>query len=151
MKYLDRPKASSRSAVAMEITTDTLISGKAFGYLTDAYIVGGRDGELEKALLEAWQREKPNTGTRRFLATAYLDVRRRQYLWSHQEFGKSLGLAKKSGRPLGENDIWRAFRPEDREAIDAQIAKQGDEQFERVRQDYNKLLEALRAGTLRNG
>lgn len=150
IKFLKDSDSSFRGSIAHYLSTDCHIAGMAFHSLLDAYIVGGRDDQLEAALLDAWQKEKPNTSTRRRMADAYCEIRRRQYLWAHPEFGRSLGLAKDPEKSRSKNDLWWGFNRLHRDAIDAELAKLGDKDFDRVRKNYSDLLDALKAGTLLN-
>jgi hypothetical protein len=140
IECLGDPNTSLREAAAATVTTNTAIPGIAFAYLVDAYIVGGRDAELKAAVLDAWRREKRNTWARLELANAYLDLRRRQYLWANPEFGKSINMIYPN--PRSKWDVWRSFNRLNREAIDARLAELGDKEFDEVRRNYQELMDA---------
>jgi hypothetical protein len=146
VEYVNHPDKDVRKAAAASVRMSTHISGDAYSALIDPYIRDGRDAELEAALLEAWRSAKQNGWERLAVADSYLDLRRRQYIWAHPEFGRSLDLLDPD--PRSEGDIWVHFLNSDREAIDEKLAEQGDATFDEVRRNSIELVEALRAGTL---
>ncbi len=92
-----------RGHTASQFCLHHTCNGQIYSHVIDAYIDAGRDKDLQAALYRAWQELKDTKGSvRRSMAAAYLDLRRRQYLWANPEVADELSplLGRNPNPPL---------------------------------------------------
>jgi len=124
---------SVRIAAVRGFTTGVVAAGEKYVYLPDAYIGGNRDEMLAEHLGRARQQAEPGSWERLLVLKATVQLRMRQYLWAHPEFGRQHDIPRDPPQ--------RGFRPFwlDHYLVFAdQILAEGDEQFARDWQEYRE-------------
>ena len=124
-------EASVRTAASMQITTSTVAIGVKYVYVVDAYIDDGRDGQLKKALVDALREFGDGREMRLHLLKALVQLRMRQYLWAHPEFGAMHDI-----QPEDPQKGFRGFGLEHYRIFASQIIAEGDTEFAEVWQQF---------------
>jgi len=134
-----------RQMAGLSLSTHEIF-GKEYYHLLDAYIDAGRDAELAEALYEAWSRCERGTDERLVMGHAYIELRRRQYLWGRPETADEIGLEKVSPPSRG----WFSFSNAHRRELDERLMAQGDDQIAEVAKDLQAHVRLLESDSLQH-
>jgi len=143
MAALSRPCEGERVAAAMQVDSSTFMGGTKYPVLLDAYIDYGPVEALAQALLEACRKAEPGSSARLEMASAFLDLRGRQYLWRHPESAPAVGM-----RPCRPPK--RGWSNSTSEMLTKAVLAQGDRNCKAVWEEYQRHLRLLRDGRLRS-
>jgi hypothetical protein len=126
---------SVRTAAGMYFTTGTVAAGDRYVYLLDAYIDNGRGDGLHECLRRAYDKSSSDSKERLRILECLIQLRMRQYLWAHPDFGEKHGI--KRDKPQ------RGFRPfwlEHYSVFADQLLAEGDNEFAMNWQEFRKLM-----------
>jgi hypothetical protein len=123
---------------------DMITAGPPYRYVPDAFLDAGRGADLQAGLYHAWQQTEEGTFGRYYLASRYVDFRRRQYLWDHPEFDDPVEIRRNVSDYKGfydyESNKWHI--------LDNALLKSGDAEFAEVFENYEHHVDLLKTGKL---
>jgi len=129
---------SVRVAAAGYFTTSSVAFGRRYVYVPDAYVDSGRADMLRNRLLEARRRAAPESRERYWMLEALVQLKMRQYLWAHPEFGIENELPPEAPqRGFGSFSLWHY-------PIFAKlILSEGDEEYRQHWGEFRQLNQLL--------
>lgn len=127
MQTLEHRCDGARMSAAVGLCSMFTKNAKYPGLL-DAFIDYGPIGELERAVLRAWQRAEVHSEERYCMAAIFVELKGRRHLWAHPELAERMGVKRQPPPHRG----WFPFGP-DRFA--QRLLAEGDEEFKMVWED----------------
>lgn len=130
---LDDRYESVRLAAALKLTTCSVMIGRKYVFLLDAYVDAGRGEHLRKHLRQALAKQKPGTRERIEIVHVILELAMREYLWKHPEVASDLGLDRQEPPRRGwEGFVFHRGNDTQYRFFAERILPTGDEDFARV-------------------